>query len=110
MYQKVNHEPPTAALYGDASNLTYVLYKPHPNAHAVDALSLVWKQFTFYCFPPFSCITECLKKINKEERRERRSPDSILLVDPTILLPAVTNAKTGTNDNPSKCKKSVQSG
>ena len=32
------------------------------------------------------------------------SPDS------TILLPAVVNAKTGTNDNPSECKKSLQSG
>ena len=41
-----------------------------------------------------------------KEKRERSTP----LAHPTILLPAVANAKTGTNDNPSECKKSVQSG
>ena len=45
----------------------------------------------------------------KKERRERRSPDSTPLAYPTILLPAVTNVKTRTNDNPSESKKSVQS-
>ena len=45
-----------------------------------------------------------------KERRERSSPDSTPLAHPTILLPVVANAKTGTNDNPSECKKSVQSG
>ena len=44
-----------------------------------------------------------------KEKRERRPPDSTPLAHPTILLPAVANAKTGTNDNPGKCKKSVQS-
>ena len=39
-----------------------------------------------------------------KERREQRSPDSIHLAHPTILLPAVANAKTGTNDNPSERK------
>ena len=92
---RLNHQLPT-----------YVSYKPDPNAYAVDAFSLVWKQFKFYCFPPFSCITECLQK---KERRERRSPDSTLMAHPTILLPAVTNVKTGTSDNPSESKKSVQS-
>ena len=53
---RLNHQLPT-----------YVSYKPDPNAYAVDAFSLVWKQFQFYCFPPFSCITECLQKIKKEE-------------------------------------------
>ena len=42
-------------------------------------------------------------------RRERRSPDSNPLAYPTILLLAIVNAKTGTNDNPSQRKKSVQS-
>ena len=45
-----------------------------------------------------------------KERRQRRYPDSTPLAHPTILLPAVAYAKTGTNDNPSKCKKSVRSG
>ena len=46
---------------------TYVSYEPDLNAYAVDAFSLVWKQFMFYCFPPFSCITECLQKTKKEQ-------------------------------------------
>ena len=32
------------------------------------------------------------------------------MAHPTILLPAVANAKTGTNDYPGECKKSVQTG
>ena len=61
---------PTIDLFASRLNHqlpTYVSYKPDPNAYAVDAFSLVWKQFKFYCFPPFSCITECLQKIKKEE-------------------------------------------
>ena len=61
---------PTIDLFASRLNHqlpTYVSYKPDPNPYAVDAFSLVWKQFTFYCFPPFSCITECLQKIKKEE-------------------------------------------
>ena len=45
-----------------------------------------------------------------KERRERRTPDSTPLVNPTILLAAVANTETGTNDNPSECKRSVQFG
>ena len=79
---------------------TYVSYKPDLNAYPVDAFSLVWKQFKFYCFPPFSCITK--------ERTEWRSPDSILLAHPIILFTGVVNAKTGANYNPNEYKKSVQ--
>ena len=86
----------------------YVSYKPVSNAYAVGAFSFVWKQFKFYCFRPFSCITECLQK--KKERRQPRCPDSTPLAHLTILLPAVANAKAETNDNPSECKKSVESG
>ena len=43
---RLNHQLPT-----------YVSYKPDLDAYAVDAFPLVWKQFTFYCFQPFSCIT-----------------------------------------------------
>ena len=53
---RLNHQLPT-----------YVSSNPDPNAYGVDAFSLVWKQFKFYCFPPFSCITQCLQKIKKEE-------------------------------------------
>ena len=45
----------------------YVSYKSDPDAYAVDVFSLVWKQFKFYWYPPFSCIAECLQKIQKEE-------------------------------------------
>ena len=48
--------------------------------------------------------------MKNKKRREQSSPDSTLLAHPTILLPAIVNAKAGTNDNPSECKKSVQSG
>ena len=34
-----------------------------------------------------------------KEKREQRSPDSTQLAHPTILLTAIANAKTGTNDN-----------
>ena len=94
---RLNHQLPTC-----------VSYKPDPNAYVVDAFSLVWKQFRFYCFPPF---TECLHyrmhyrmSPKNKERREWRSPDSTLLAHPTILLPAVANAKTRTNDNRTECK------
>ena len=42
-----------------------------------------------------------------KQRREKKCPDSTPLAHPTILLPAVANAKTGTNDNPSKCNKNL---
>ena len=61
---------PTTDLFASRLNHqlpTYGSYKPDPNAYAVDAFSLVWKHFRFCCFPPFSCITEGLQKIKKEE-------------------------------------------
>ena len=60
---RLNHQLPT-----------YVSYKPDLNAYAVDAFSLVWEQFKFYCFPHF---TECLHyrmhyrmSLKNKERRE----------------------------------------
>ena len=41
---------PTTGLFASRLNhqlLTYVSYKPDTNAYAVDAFSLVWKQFKF---------------------------------------------------------------
>ena len=36
---------------------TYVSYRPDPYAKHIDALTIPWTNETFYCFPPFSCIT-----------------------------------------------------
>lgn len=44
----------------------YVSYTPDPEAHAVDAFSLSWKQLDFFAFPPFNVITEVLGKVLRE--------------------------------------------
>ena len=42
----------------------YVSYQPDPQAVAVDAFLVNWKDFdVFYAFPPFSLITQVLQKI-----------------------------------------------
>ena len=47
--------------------LTYVSYKPDPNAYTVDAFSLDWNKLHFYAFPPFSCISQCIQKIKTDK-------------------------------------------
>ena len=44
----------------------YVSWCPDPGACAIDAFTLNWSQFTFYAFPPFSCIPKVISKILKE--------------------------------------------
>ena len=41
----------------------YVSYKPDPDAVAVDAFSICWRDIEFYAFPPFSVVHRVLKKI-----------------------------------------------
>lgn len=41
----------------------YVSWKQDPDAFAVDAFTLNWKQWRFYAFPPFTLILKCLEKI-----------------------------------------------
>ena len=44
----------------------YVSFKPDPEAFEVDAFFMSWTNLKFYAFPPFSCISRCLQKINLE--------------------------------------------
>ena len=45
-------------------------WKPDPQACAVDALSVSWKDIYFYAFPPFSMILKVLQKIQSILVRE----------------------------------------
>lgn len=47
--------------------LTYVSWKPDPNAKYVNALFMQWKEHYFYAFPPFSLIATCLQKIEQDQ-------------------------------------------
>lgn len=52
----------------------FVAWRPDPDAEAVDALSLPWRQFFFYAFPPFCLIGKCLQKVITDQA------DGILIV------------------------------
>ena len=41
----------------------YVSWLPDPNAYAVDAFTITWKDLQFYAFPPFSILPPVLAKI-----------------------------------------------
>lgn len=41
----------------------YVSWKRDPDAFNIDAFTLNWSSYFFYCFPPFSLILKCLRKI-----------------------------------------------
>lgn len=45
----------------------YVSWKRDPNAYNIDAFTLNWKNYFFYCFPPFSLILKCLRKIINDQ-------------------------------------------
>lgn len=45
----------------------YVSWKRDPNAYNIDAFTLNWKSHFFYCFPPFSLILKCLRKIINDQ-------------------------------------------
>ena len=44
----------------------YISWRPDPNAHAVDALSVNWSNMFFYAFPPFNMIGKVLQKVELE--------------------------------------------
>ena len=46
---------------------TYCSYRPDPGATFVDAFSISWADFRFYCFPPFSCILRVLQKVKQDK-------------------------------------------
>ena len=45
----------------------YVSFTQDPEAHAIDAFSMSWKNLKFYAFPPFSIILPMLQKIQQEQ-------------------------------------------
>jgi len=44
----------------------YVVYRPDPEAIAIDAFSLNWSNLNFYALPPFSVIPTALNKLMTE--------------------------------------------
>lgn len=40
----------------------YVSWRPEPEAYAVGAFSISWKNQNIYCFPPFNIIPAVLQK------------------------------------------------
>ena len=47
----------------------YVAWLPDPDANFTDAFTLDWSRFVFYAFPPFSIITQVLKKIEYDRAK-----------------------------------------
>ena len=45
----------------------YCSWKPDPSAVAINALSISWTDHHPYLFPPFSLLSRCLEKINREK-------------------------------------------
>ena len=45
----------------------FVSFKSDSEAIDVDAFSISWTNLKFYAFPPFSCISRCIKKITMEK-------------------------------------------
>ena len=43
----------------------FVSWKPEPEAWAVDAFSIAWRDIKFYAFPPFSVLSRVLSKIKR---------------------------------------------
>ena len=61
---------PTIDLFASRLNkqfANYVAYRPDPEALAVDAFSISWKEHICYCFPPFSVINQVLQKIQQDK-------------------------------------------
>ena len=44
----------------------YISWKPDPEACHVDAFTLDWSNLVFYAFPPFSIISQVIKKIARQ--------------------------------------------
>ena len=45
----------------------YVSFNPDPEAFEVDVIFMSWTNLKFYAFPPFSCFSQCLQRINLEK-------------------------------------------
>ena len=44
----------------------FVSWKPEPEAWAIDAFSINWRDIKFYAFPPFSILSRVLSKIKED--------------------------------------------
>jgi len=45
----------------------FVSWKPDPEAFAIDAFSIIWKEQNFYAFPPFAIINRVLQKAEQDQ-------------------------------------------
>ena len=45
----------------------FVSYTPDPNAFAVNAFTLDWRNLAIYAFPPFSCVGKMVRKIIQDK-------------------------------------------
>ena len=67
---KTLHLTPDVDLFASRLNhqvVKYISYQPDPQAIAVDAFLINWKDYdVFYAFPPFSLITQVLQKIQNQ--------------------------------------------
>ncbi len=45
----------------------FISYHPDPEALAVNAFHISWRDYKFYAFPPFSIISQVLQKIQREK-------------------------------------------
>lgn len=45
----------------------YISWKQDPEAMAVDAFTVSWREYYFYAFPPFSMLLKCFRKIMDDE-------------------------------------------
>ena len=50
----------------NAKCLRYVSWKRDPESIAIDAITISWKGYFFYAFPPFSLILKTIKKIRND--------------------------------------------
>ena len=48
---------------------TYCSWKPDPGCTYVDAFSIIWSNFNFFAFPPFSLIPKCVQKIIQDKAK-----------------------------------------
>ena len=45
----------------------FASWKPDPEATHIDAFTIDWSRYKFYCFPPFSLISRCLRKVEMDK-------------------------------------------
>ena len=84
---------------------SYASWRPDSGAQFTDAFCFNWERFHFYAFPPFSVISTCLQKIEKDQATgvlivlfwKTQAWFSVLmnlLVDNPLVLPRADNLLT----------------